>query len=68
MPIAIVKADSDKHAQFIEFSAMQSGLVVDRAGSVLDITYKNPEKILGVIRRAGGKLSSTHDRLPLGRN
>lgn len=54
-------------SQFL-FRAMLSGLVVDDSGEnddVLHVTYRDPAKVLHVIREVGGELLCVEDEIAL---
>lgn len=65
MPIAsIIPRDA---SQF-RFRSMLSGLVVDDSGEgdgVLHVTYRDPEKVLHIIKEVGGNLLCVEDEIEL---
>jgi len=65
MPIvSIIPRDT---AQF-RFRSMLSGLVVDDSGEndgVVHVTFRDPHKVLGVIRECGGEVLCVEDTIEL---
>lgn len=57
-----------RDAQHFRFRAMLSGLVVDDSGEndgVLHVTYRDPEKVLRLIKECGGELLCVEDEITL---
>mgnify|MGYP006200018927 CR=1 FL=1 len=63
--IITIQARSERHAQHIEFRSMLSGMVVDRHGRYLDLTVRDKDKVLGIIKEAGGKVYNISDEVEL---
>jgi hypothetical protein len=63
--IVTIQAQDERHARFIEFSAMKAGMHVDQYGRYLDHTVRDREKVLGVIREAGGRIFDIAQRVEL---
>lgn len=58
-----------KNPQQFAFRAMISGLHVDEvAPGILDVTYRDGYKLLGVIREAGGTIIAKTRRQPLSKS
>jgi len=63
--IASVIPRSENH---FRFRALLSGMVVDDSGEndgVLHVTYRDPEKVLRLIKEAGGELICVEDEIAL---
>lgn len=63
--IVTIQATDERHAQFIEFRAMISGMHVDAFGRYLDVTVRDKGKLLGLIREAGGKVFDVNETVEL---
>lgn len=63
--IVTLQAANERHAQFIEFRAMLSGLAVDRYGRYVDLTVRDRIKVLGIVKEAGGKVFDIQDKVEL---